>query len=235
VGSLGAGAAIGAVVTEKLTRDYSLAIPVALLAIVLLRCEQGAFTTVTSAGLIWIKTRVLPPSPYSISMIVDFGETPMATSKVEQRRIDQFFSGPGARADEWRGLVEAAKAWSSGSGDRAGFEEKLSELAITEEYHAYPGLRLMAALTECAAAGDAPVASAPSIAAPTMRIAARFIARSPVSESIAHNTLALSWPDLIRPSINFHKNPKKMDCRAFAAPKRLRPRRRVEPGNDVGC
>jgi len=79
----------------------------------------------------------------------------MATSKLEQRRIDQFFSGPSARADEWRGLVEAAKAWSSGSGDRAGFEEKLSELAITEEYHAYPGPRLMAALKERAATGDA--------------------------------------------------------------------------------
>ena len=75
--------------------------------------------------------------------------------QAQERRIDQFFSGPGARADEWRGLVEAAKAWSSGSGDRAGFEEKLSQLAITEEYHAYPGLHLMAALTERAAAGDA--------------------------------------------------------------------------------
>jgi len=79
----------------------------------------------------------------------------MATSKLEQRRIDQFFSGPSARADEWRGLVEAAKAWSSGSGNRAGFEERLSELAITEEYHAYPGPRLMAALKERAATGDA--------------------------------------------------------------------------------
>jgi len=79
----------------------------------------------------------------------------MATSKLEQRRIDQFFSGPSARADEWRGLVEAVKAWSSGSGDRAGFEERLSELAITEEYHAYPGPRLMAALKERAATGDA--------------------------------------------------------------------------------
>ncbi len=64
----------------------------------------------------------------------------MATSKLEQRRIDQFFSGPSARAD---------------AGDRAGFEERLSELAITEEYHAYPGPRLMAALKERAATGDA--------------------------------------------------------------------------------
>ena len=195
--AFGAGAAIGAVVTEKLTRDYSLAIPVALLAIVLLRCEQGAFTTVTSAGLIWIKTRVLPPSPYSISMIVDFGETPMATSKVEQRRIDQFFSGPGARADEWRGLVEAAKAWSSGSGDRAGFEEKLSELAITEEYHAYPGLRLMAALTECAAAGDAA-----GTLALAMRITQSLQTRSfrqHVGDWDVHADADAEMPDLLPP------------------------------------
>ena len=41
--AFGAGAASGAVVTEKLTRDYSLAIPVALLAAVLLLYEQGTF------------------------------------------------------------------------------------------------------------------------------------------------------------------------------------------------
>jgi arginine decarboxylase len=75
--------------------------------------------------------------------------------QAKERRIDQFFSGPGARADEWRGLLEAAKAWSGGSGNRASFEERLSELAITEEYHAYPGPRLMTALKERAAAGDA--------------------------------------------------------------------------------
>ena len=75
--------------------------------------------------------------------------------RAQERRIDQFFFGPGARADEWRGLVDAAKAWSSGAADRSGFEEKLSRLEITEEYHAYPGRRLMAALKERAAAGDA--------------------------------------------------------------------------------
>jgi hypothetical protein len=37
-----------------------------------------------------------------------------------------------------------------------------------------------------------------------------------------------SCPDLIRASIDS----KKMDCRVFASPKRLRPRRRVKPGND---
>ena len=40
----------------------------------------------------------------------------------EQRRIDQFFLGPGARADDWRSLIEAAKAWSAGSGDRNKFQ-----------------------------------------------------------------------------------------------------------------
>src|ERR1700722_19413465 len=79
----------------------------------------------------------------------------MATNMVEDRRIDQFFFGPGARADEWRGLVEAAKAWMNGSGNRLKFEQRLSPLAITEEYHAYPGSQLMAALKERSSAGDA--------------------------------------------------------------------------------
>jgi len=42
--AFGVGAALGAFVTE-LTRAYSLAIPVALLAVVLLRCEQGIFAS----------------------------------------------------------------------------------------------------------------------------------------------------------------------------------------------
>src|ERR1700751_2431512 len=73
----------------------------------------------------------------------------------QERRIDQFFSGPGARADDWRSLVETAKSWSAGSTDRASFEELLSQMAIIEEFHAYPGSRLMAELRERAAAGDA--------------------------------------------------------------------------------
>ncbi len=79
----------------------------------------------------------------------------MAQTKTDGRRIDQFFSGPGARADEWRRLVDAAKAWAGGSADRASFEAPLSQLAITEQYHGYPGPRLMAGLKERAAADDA--------------------------------------------------------------------------------
>ncbi|MCP1834074.1 arginine decarboxylase [Bradyrhizobium sp. USDA 4532] len=75
-------------------------------------------------------------------------------AKPAQQRIDQFFSGPGGRADNWRDLVEAAKVWSRG-GNRAAYDAALSALAVTEEFHGYPGLRLMAALKEAAAAGDA--------------------------------------------------------------------------------
>ncbi|VIO79514.1 Biodegradative arginine decarboxylase [Bradyrhizobium ivorense] len=75
-------------------------------------------------------------------------------AKPAQQRIDQFFSGPGGRADSWRDLVEAAKTWSRG-GDRAAYDAALSALAVTEEFHGYPGLHLMTALKEAAAAGDA--------------------------------------------------------------------------------
>jgi arginine decarboxylase len=75
-------------------------------------------------------------------------------TKPAQQRIDQFSSGPGGRADDWRDLVEAAKVWSRG-GDRANYDAALSTLSVTEEYHGYPGLHLMAALKEAAASGDA--------------------------------------------------------------------------------
>ena len=76
-------------------------------------------------------------------------------TQVQDHRIDQFFSGPGSRADQWRDLVEAAKAWAGGAGDRAKYEGLLNDLAVIEEFHGYPGLQLMAALKESAAAGDA--------------------------------------------------------------------------------
>ena len=76
--------------------------------------------------------------------------------QAQERRIDQFFSGPGARADEWRGSGRGGESMVERSGDRAELRRKaFSDLAITEEFHAYPGLRLMAALKERAAAGDA--------------------------------------------------------------------------------
>jgi arginine decarboxylase len=70
-------------------------------------------------------------------------------------RIDQFFAGPGARGDLWRNLVELADAWSNGSGSRVTFEAALTDIAATEEFHAYPGHQLMTALRDHAAADDA--------------------------------------------------------------------------------
>jgi arginine decarboxylase len=75
-------------------------------------------------------------------------------AKAAQKHIDQFFSGPGGRADDWRELVEAAKVWAQG-GHRAKYDAALSDLSVIEEFHGYPGLHLMAALTEAAASGDA--------------------------------------------------------------------------------
>jgi arginine decarboxylase len=74
-------------------------------------------------------------------------------AKPAQKRIDQFFSGPGGRADDWRDLVEAAKTWAR-VGNRAAYDAALADLSVTEEFHGYPGPQLMAALREAAAAGD---------------------------------------------------------------------------------
>src|SRR5215813_5565933 len=70
-------------------------------------------------------------------------------------QIDQFFAGPGARGDQWRDLVELAEAWSKGSGDRTKVEATLAEMAATEEFHAYPGPQLIAALRDFIAKNDA--------------------------------------------------------------------------------
>jgi arginine decarboxylase len=119
--------------------------------------------------------------------------------QAQERRIDQFFSGPGARADEWRGLVDAAKAWSGGSGDRSAFEARLSELAITEEYHAYPGPRLMGALKDRAAANDA--AGALALA---MRITQSLQTRSfrqHAGDWDVHADANTDMPDLLPPGL----------------------------------
>jgi arginine decarboxylase len=73
-------------------------------------------------------------------------------NRFSKTRIDQFFSG--ARADRWRDLVDAAKVWPDGAGDRAKFEAMLSKLAVTEEHRGYPGARLMASPQESAAEDD---------------------------------------------------------------------------------
>jgi arginine decarboxylase len=69
-------------------------------------------------------------------------------------RIDQFFAGLGARADRWRNLVELAEGWSNGSTDRTNVESALADMMAVEEFFAYPGTKLLAALREHAAKND---------------------------------------------------------------------------------
>ena len=97
----------------------------------------------------------------------------MANATRSQDRIDQFFSGPGARADRWRNILDIAQAWHAGKANRISFEAALAELATIEEFHAYPGPRLMAALRDRAATDDAAGA-----AALAWRIASALLTRS---------------------------------------------------------
>jgi arginine decarboxylase len=94
-------------------------------------------------------------------------------SNTQQGRIDQFFSGPGTRADHWRDLQDRAQAWTNGTGTRADFDRAFDEMAGLEEYHAYPGAHLLNALEDTAATEDAR-----ATAALVTRIANALITRS---------------------------------------------------------
>jgi arginine/lysine/ornithine decarboxylase len=72
-----------------------------------------------------------------------------------QIRIDRFFAGPNARADQWRNLTELTERWSKEhSGDRSKVEVALAELTPTEEFYAYPGIALLDVLGEHVAEND---------------------------------------------------------------------------------
>ncbi|MGH7154165.1 MAG: hypothetical protein ACREF3_09550 [Acetobacteraceae bacterium] len=94
-------------------------------------------------------------------------------SGTEPRRIDNFLSTPAAREDRWRDLVDAARAWAAGTGDRAEFEAALNEAAAIEEFHGYPGPGLMAALRHRAESDDATGA-----ATLALRISSALLTRS---------------------------------------------------------
>ena len=69
--------------------------------------------------------------------------------------IDQFMLMHAARADQWREALTAAEQWAAGTGTRAKLEDELRDVAIIEEFHAYPGVRNMTRLREKIAANDA--------------------------------------------------------------------------------
>ena len=76
-------------------------------------------------------------------------------------RLDNFFSVSAARLDRWRELNATAQAWAAGvhganpRAGRAAVEAALADVRPLEDFFAYPGLRLMNALTERIASDDA--------------------------------------------------------------------------------
>ena len=123
----------------------------------------------------------------------------MANATRSQDRIDQFFSGPGARADRWRNILDIAQAWRAGNANRASFEAALAELATIEEFHAYPGARLMAALRDTAAAEDPR-----STAALAERITIALLTRSfrqHAEDWDVHGRLGERVPDVLPPTL----------------------------------
>lgn len=69
-------------------------------------------------------------------------------------RIDQFFLLYATRSDAWRDVVAAAENWANGTSDRDAVRAALDEVAVLEEYHAFPGPHLMSSLRQRIEAGD---------------------------------------------------------------------------------
>ncbi len=114
-------------------------------------------------------------------------------------RIDAFFSTPSAREDRWRDLVDAAKAWVAGRGDRAAFEAALNQAAAIEEFHGYPGPHLMAALRNRAESDDAA-----GTVALAWRISSALLTRSfrqHAADWDPHGEISGAVPDVLPPSL----------------------------------
>jgi arginine decarboxylase len=115
------------------------------------------------------------------------------------RRVDLFFATPGAREDRWRDLVDAAKKWAAGTGSRAAFESALNDAALLEEFHAYPGPRLMTVLRDRAESDDA--AGAAKLAE---RISSALLTRSfrqHASDWDPHADISREVPDVLPPAL----------------------------------
>jgi arginine decarboxylase len=98
-------------------------------------------------------------------------------------------------------LVDAAKAWARG-GARSDYDAALADLSVTEEFHGYPGLRLMGALREAAAVGD----SAASLALAT-RVTQALATRSfrhQAGGATPPDDADEDVPDLLPPTFGTH-------------------------------
>jgi arginine decarboxylase len=85
----------------------------------------------------------------------------MPTTTRSQPGVDNVFQASAMRLDRWRELHAAAQSWAAGARlgnpgtGRAAVEAALAEVRPLEDYFAYPGPRLMKALAERIADGDA--------------------------------------------------------------------------------
>jgi arginine decarboxylase len=122
-----------------------------------------------------------------------------AEASGHEGRIDQFFSGPGARADRWRDLVDSAQSWAAGQLNRSKIEAMLAELAATEEYHAYPGPHLLTSLRE-RTSGDDPR----SVVALAKKISTALLTRSfrqNTSDWDVNDEADAALPDVLPPTL----------------------------------
>jgi arginine decarboxylase len=83
----------------------------------------------------------------------------------EQQRIDHLFDATEARFDRWRTLLKACQQWSAKLDTKKAVKQKAACAALletilpAEDFHAYPGRRLLAVLKE-RVDGDDPVGAA---------------------------------------------------------------------------
>lgn len=81
-------------------------------------------------------------------------------SEAATARIDQFLVLHSARADRWRMVHSLAESWVAGEADRADVRAGLADVALMEEFHAYPGPQAMRVLEQHLASDDAAGAAA---------------------------------------------------------------------------
>ena len=77
----------------------------------------------------------------------------MKTSQsAEAQRIDHLFDAAEARFDRWRILLKACQQWAASVGTKKAAAQKaactglLGDILPAEDFHAYPGARLLATL-----------------------------------------------------------------------------------------
>jgi arginine decarboxylase len=76
-------------------------------------------------------------------------------SQNRTRRIDQFFLFYSARADRWRDVAAKAQEWAKDLTDLTTVKSAFSDLAVLEEFHAFPGPQTMRSLMQLIESEDA--------------------------------------------------------------------------------